>query len=395
MTGPILTDGLNPPFEEPENPATTVGDIKNPETPNQSEVAEQSANPESQIQAGTGFPEIRQVSWYKDQRTEHPITDDIYIACTTPYIYVKVVFSEPMKHITGDDKNALPVLFIVADNTETRLEILPDKPGLEKFNPNTSKKIRNISETAYLCKYELPANVNSPSTIALQIGENTVDIVGNLIAGTLFYPAPFTVAETPQRVIISNSVLIPPAKTILSRNEKGLMDFFVLTGRDPTESNPQKGTNKLVDRISFLPLKEREEVYDALVAAVDLPSFAEAAEKMKLRNVTFASLFMEAVKTKNWEKFNNFLEDLDQEIGTHPGEIDEVILARIYFEENSEDRPRSKECSCYWMLLEYCRLQLEHPHLKTSMKKDREQILCLYRQSAQIGNVLGLANPWN
>ena len=200
-------------------------------------------------------------------------------------------------------------------------------------------------------------------------------------------------ARKPQKVVIPNSVFIPPANTFLSKNEKSLRDFFALTDRNPTEPNPQTG--KPVDRMSSLPLKDREEVYEALVAAVDLPFFAEAAEKMKERNITFASLFIEAVKTKNWERFNNFLEELDREIGIQPGQVDEGTLLRIYFEENPEDEPLGKECSCYWMLLEYYRIRLENPHLTISVKKDREHILQLYRQSARTGNVLGLANPWN
>lgn len=204
------------------------------------------------------------------------------------------------------------------------------------------------------------------------------------------------IAEMSQTVMLPDSIFIPSAETVLSKNEKDLADYFALTGRDPTEPNPLKPeANNPVDRISLLPLKDREEVYNALVAAVDLSFFAEAAEKMKSRNITFASLFIEAVKTKNWEKFNNFLENLDQEMGIHAGEIDEDILAGIYFEENPEDKPHAKQCSCYWMLLEYYRLQLQYPQLEISVTEDKKQILHLYRQSAQAGNILGLANPWN
>lgn len=199
--------------------------------------------------------------------------------------------------------------------------------------------------------------------------------------------------KEPQTVMIPDSVFIPPANTVLSKNEQDLKDFFALTDRNPTKPNLQTG--KPADRISSLPLKDREEVYDALIAAVDLPFFAEAAEKMKERNIAFASLFIEAVKTKDWEKFDSFLQELDEKIGIRPGEVDEAVLVGIYFEENPGDKPLGKECSCYWMLLEYYRIQLEHPHLTISVKKDREHILQLYRQSAKLGNVLGLANPWN
>ena len=204
---------------------------------------------------------------------------------------------------------------------------------------------------------------------------------------------PPRVPETPQSVIVPDNIFTPPANTVLSQNEKDLADFFALTGRDPTQPNPQ-GANKPVDQISLLPLKDREEVYDALIAAVNLPFFTEAAEKMKSKNIKFASLFMEAVRTENWEKFNGFLENIDKEIGIS-SRTDEITLIQIYFEENPEDKPRSKECSCYWMLLEYYRLQLQNPHLNTSVAEDKKQILRLYRQSAQMGNILGLANPWN
>ena len=50
-------------------------------------------------------------------------------------------------------------------------------------------------------------------------------------------------------------------------------------------------------------------------------------------------------------------------------------LAAIYFEENPEERLHSEECSCYWMLLEYYRLQLQYPHLEVSKAEDRNLLL--------------------
>ena len=325
----------------------------------------------------------------------NPITDAVYIACAKTYVYVKVVFSEPLKHVIGTGGRALPALFITVDDTETRLEILPSESDPKALRPNTGKKVQDTPETVYLCKYELPAGLNSASTLALHIGENTVDLAGNRITGNLRVTAPFTATETPPTVTVPGSLFIPPTQTVLSKNEKDLADFFALSGRNPTEPGPQRRANKPVDRISRLPLKDREEVYAALIAAVDLPFFAEAAETVKSRNIAFASLFIEAVKTKNWKEFNDFLGNLDREIGIGPDTIDEVTLAQIYFEENPGDTPRSKECSCYWMLLEYYRLQRQYPQLEISLTKDRNRILCLYRQSARAGNVLGLENPWN
>ena len=378
MAGPVIENGAEPPIKEPEtpeDPVTTMGDMKDPGT-----------------QTDVNPFQVARVGWYENRQATHPITD-IYTACVETRIYVQVVFSKPVEHAAGNDRNVLPALFIAADDAETRFEILPHRPNQERIPPNTGKKVHDTHGTTYLCAYELPTGVNSPSTIALRVGKNTVDAEGNLITGNLLHPAPFTITEMPPTVTLPNRVFIPPTGTVLSKNEKDLKDFFALTGRNPTDPGLQKARS--VDRITLLPLKDREEVYDALVAAVNLPFFAEAAEKMKSRNLAFASLFVEAVKTKNWEAFNDFLENMNQEIGIQAGKIDEAVLARIYFEENPKDRPISKQCSCYWMLLEYYRLQLQYPQLRISAAKDRKHILCLYQQSARAGNVLGLANPWN
>ena len=387
MAWPVIANDSEPPIkelgtsEDLENLAIIIGDMKKPE------IMEKSRQFASL--------KITRVRWYKDRHAKYPITADALHTCLKPYVYAKVVFSKPVKHVTGaNNNNARPALFIVADDKETHLEILPNDSGGEKFPPNTSKKVQGIRGTTYLCRYELPTDIKGSSTIALRIGKNTVDIAGNSI-GNQLYPAPFTITGTPQTVKVLGRAFIPPAKTTLSKNEKDLTDFFTLTGRNPIEPSLQKGAHRSVNRISLLPLKDREEVYDALVTAVDLPFFAEAAEKMKSRNVGFASLFVESVKTKNWEKFNNFLKNMDQEMGIQSGEVNENTLARIYFEENPEYRPNSKECSCYWMLLEYYRLRLQFPDLDLSVAWDKKRFLCLYRQSARAGNILGLANPWN
>ena len=381
-----------------EIPAVTMGEMKQGES---DITIEEVSKPETQTRkTNPSSPKIKEVGWYKDWRAEHPLTR---IVCSGTHVHIEIVFSEPMKHVVGNEDDALPALFIRAGNKETRFEVLPDEPGWGDYGPGTCKRVRGPLETIYRCRYVLPTNISTSPTITLRIGENTADAKGNPIAGTLSYTTSLEVPTRQETIILPENLTIPE-NTVLSRNEKDLAVSFSLLGHDPTKPSLQTKAGKLADQISLLPLKDREEAYDAFVALVDLPFFAEAAEKMKEDEIIYIKLFSKAEKTGNWNEFDNFFKKSNQELGIFLAGSDFPTLERIYFEENPKEKMYNDGNSRYWMLLEYYRIQLEYPHLTTFLEEVEEEargiyggageILCVYRESARAGNIFGLENPW-
>lgn len=382
-----------------EIPAVTMGEMKQGES---DITIEEVSKPETQTaETNRSSPKIKEVGWYKDWRGEHPLPR---VVCSGTHIHIEIVFSEPMKHTAGTGDDALPALFVRTGNTETRFEVLPDEPGWGDYDPGTCKRVRGPRETIYRCRYVLPTNISTSPTITLRVGENTTDAKGNPIAGTLSYTTVLEVPVRQETVILPENITIP-ANTTLSRNEKDLATSFTSSGWNPTKPSLQTEAGKLADRISILPLQDREEAYDAFVALVDLPFFAEAAKKMKEEDINLIKLYGEAVKTGNWNEFDNFFKKSNQELGIFLAGSDFPTLEDIYFEENPEEKIyNDKRNSRYWMLLEYYRIQLEYPHLTTFLEEAEEEargiyggageILCVYRESARAGNIFGLENPW-
>ena len=195
--------------------------------------------------------------------------------------------------------------------------------------------------------------------------------------------------------------LIPATLPTLSENEAALIeaDKWVQQNYpdfDATAPKLQTQAGHTADIISLLPYKEREEVYDLFVASVDLPSFAEAAEKMKENNIQFGILAGEANRTGSWNAFREYDRKASIELG-FLGQGNLTLLADIYFEENPQDAQYRDGTghSYYWIILEYYRLQLENPDLQNLYEKNNPaELLELFRQSCKKGYVFGLDNPW-
>ncbi len=194
--------------------------------------------------------------------------------------------------------------------------------------------------------------------------------------------------------------LIPDEPTILSETERSLMEAQQSVGYDAIALKP-RNTGSPADIISLLPHKDREEVYDLFVASVRLPHFAEAAATMKEYDVKIVLL---SVKD-SWDQYDAHVAEISEKQGIHhDGNL--RILGDIFFEENPELNQEGRdmyERSNYWIILEYYRLQLEHPDLpnfrdtynKPATDYLPKELLNLFRQSARRGNIFGLDSPWS
>ncbi len=184
--------------------------------------------------------------------------------------------------------------------------------------------------------------------------------------------------------------LIPTEATVLSETEQALTNADQVSGNDGMTVRPST-TDSPADAISLLPYKDREEVYELFVASIDLPRFAEAAQKMKEVNVRLRILGMEKRQTGDRSTYDAFLDKAEKERGLH--RMPSQILERIYFEENPEDLPHENGNSKYWMILEWYRLQLAHPEI--DMDLHLHEMEDLYRKSCKEGRIFGLDNPWD
>ena len=190
------------------------------------------------------------------------------------------------------------------------------------------------------------------------------------------------------------SELTPKAIT-RSENEAALIavDEFIrqnyIPDFDPTQPTLQTQAGKTADLLSVLPYEAREEVYDLFVASINLPSFAEAAERVKESNIRLRISFGNVLRDANLD----LLPDDQKKGSVEQGDLD--VLADIYFEENPQDIPYRLGHSHYWMILEYYRLQLENPELPNFYTTDNPaELLKLFRESARKGWIFGLENPW-
>ena len=183
---------------------------------------------------------------------------------------------------------------------------------------------------------------------------------------------------------------IPTTPPTLSADEKSAEASYKVAEWDPTAPNKQTEAGKPVDLISILPLKEREEVYDLFVASVDLPFFDEVAERMWEIQIRLFTLNAKGLTTSDWRPYDNYLSMVEEEQGLL--NMPASILEDIYFQENPNEMQYSDGNSRFWMILEWYRLQLEHPEIDINV--DLLKMENLYRKSCANGMIFGLDSPW-
>ena len=382
VVGEVKEDPEEKPAEPEETPATEqpTEDATDPAPP-----------------ADTTPPTVVEVAWYSDEQMTQPIVDDVHPGDT---VYTVVKFSEPVRHVIASDNTSRPALLIVVDGKTRRYRMLPHGADIQS---GEAKPLHN--DTDYLCKYTIPAD--TVGTLALRVGGSTADTAGNRVTEASVHTAPFSIMEPePEQITLTLPTgytlppeLIPTEPTVLSADEQALMHTDAVIDWDGT-APLERTINSPADVISLLPYKDREEVYDLFVASIDLPSFAEAAEKMKEINITLGILFGKAKETGNKDEYRSYKQQAEEERG-YMGLADLDPLTDIYFEENPQYlHLKGGAHSYYWIILEYYRLQLENPKLPTLRLKnwpliEAKEILDLFRESARKGYIFGLDNPWS
>lgn len=217
---PTTTGDMKKP--EPTEPAEPID--TSPEEPEPTDPEPETKEPELEP-ADTTAPTVVKVGWYTDKRLVRLMLNNRHPGDTG---YVKVIFSEPVEHIVGDDVSARPALSIVVGGQATRLRVLPHDAGNRAFVSGTCKPIEGNTDT-FACKYTVPAG--SVGTVALQVGEETADIAGNTVAES-HHIAPFMIEEPEPakpmvvvEVVPALKTLVPPTSQEHPPPESGSGDF--------------------------------------------------------------------------------------------------------------------------------------------------------------------------
>ena len=127
---------------------------------------------------GIGSPTVTEVSYYRDLRLSQPMTGTVKPGMT---VYTKVVFSEPMRHIASDEKDARPILSFVIDGRAVRYRMKQRGTSGKNLQSGDSKP-RNKKNDQFLCKYTVQADDEGRFT--LKVGKFTTDTDGNKLAKT-------------------------------------------------------------------------------------------------------------------------------------------------------------------------------------------------------------------
>ena len=123
-------------------------------------------------------PEVTEVSYYRDLRLSKPITGTVKPGTT---VYTKVVFSEPMRHIASDEKDARPILSFVIDGRAVRYRMKQRRTSGKNLQSGDSKP-RNKKNDQFLCKYTVQAD--DEGSFTLKVGKHSTDTDGNRLAKT-------------------------------------------------------------------------------------------------------------------------------------------------------------------------------------------------------------------
>jgi len=249
-------------------------------------------------------------------------------------------------------------------------------------------------------------SVTIPAAEATGLAAGTTDVTAAAKKATADSSFEYTPAIEP---VDDLTWPIPPPNTVLSKRERKLMEADQLIDYDAvTGSMTALPTGKPVDRIGTLPYKDRDEVYEQFIqfveAEYDLPFFREAAELMAEIDINLGILA--GHHGIGSPEYKNYLEEAEIQQGYHHtvSPISLQTLEILYFEEKPEDTQYiggpviSGAYSRYWIILEYYRLQLEHPNLTERLRERTAgsfgDMRRLFRESIQKGYVFGLDNPW-
>ena len=127
-----------------------------------------------------GTPFVKEVGYYSDWQLTKPITESVAVGTQ---VFIKIVFSEPMKQVVSDEKEARPILYhrrIAKDEPLVRFKMAAHGASGEDFVSGDAKP-RGGGTDDYICKYRIVPE-DAGTQVAIMIGKWSVDLEGNPLA---------------------------------------------------------------------------------------------------------------------------------------------------------------------------------------------------------------------
>ena len=150
--------------KRPEGAANTLGEMKTPEAV---AAAPQAAN--------AGVPFVKEVNHYNDWK----LTKEVDTVTVGDTIYTKVVFSEPMKHVAADNKDAHPILYYKVGKNLTRFHITEHGSKGDDFVSGDAKPEGKGTHT-FVCKYV--TQMDDAGTFTFSVGKLSADVDGTTLS---------------------------------------------------------------------------------------------------------------------------------------------------------------------------------------------------------------------
>ena len=159
-----------------------------------------------------GTPFIKEVGYYSDWQLTEPITESVAVGTK---VFIKIVFSEPMKHVVSDDEKARPILYhrrMGKDEQLVQFKMAAHGASGENFIAGDAKPFQ-VGTDDYVCKYRVVPE-DAGREVAIMIGKWSVDLEGNPLATFYTHPVKLQVKPTAAATEEVEEVPMVPAEEI-------------------------------------------------------------------------------------------------------------------------------------------------------------------------------------
>ena len=324
-------------------------------------------------------PEVTEVGYYRDLRLSKPITGTVEPGTT---VYTKVVFSEPMRHIASDEKDARPILSFVIDGRTVRYRMKQRGTSGKNLQSGDSKP-RNKKKDQFLCKYTVQADDEGPFT--LKVGKSSTDTDGNKLAKTYVHNTELQLTRSVKLAVNEEPEGQQTEKSETNQLEKypHLMSLTLPTDLDDATELQKTAAflirgrfvgNSPLERAVRIAERIRKEYEKRLISESLPPYLGPSLFYSYVFNLTIDDVFSaENVTIKR-----------DTRITVSDGDHFLEHLPYLYFtitDPDDLDRTYRYDYTLYWIVVEYLRLSFERPDA------DIRTMLSLFRESVLRGRI--------
>ena len=138
---------------------------------------------------------VTEVNYHNNQQIDLRLVGGVFRIGRT--FYIRVVFSEPMRHVVANDETARPLLGITLGDYTTRFAMRPHGAVLRS---GEAKPYEDGTDD-FFCMITVPEADNVFGSITMLVDPSSVSAEGVPVAGELQWLAPLTVHKPPQVVL--------------------------------------------------------------------------------------------------------------------------------------------------------------------------------------------------